>query len=225
MSEAGNDGSVLEVITEYDAKGILREHGISTPDGIVTGKLPEGLKLNFPVVLKVSDKTILHKSDVGGVKAGIRDFGELREEFTSMKQRFPSSEFLIEEMVKGKVEYIVGISLDPVFGHVVMLGSGGIYTELYHDVCFRKLPVRKEDVVDMLSTIKSGRFCVGFRGVKIDCTLLEDLILKLGRMVSASEKMVMSIDLNPVIVTEKEAIVADAKISYSSSKQPVSDSS
>lgn len=214
MSDPKVEEQSIEVITEFDAKSILREHGISTPKGIIAKSLPEDLKLTFPVVLKISDKNILHKSDVGGVKAGIRNFEELKSEFASMKEKFPSSEFLIEEMAKGKVEFIVGISLDPVFGHVVMLGSGGIYTELYHDVCFRKLPVEEGDVADMLSTIKSGQFCKGFRGISINCGLLEDLIVKLGRMVSTSEKTIVSIDLNPVIVTDEAAVVADAKLSY-----------
>lgn len=214
MSDDGNGKKRLEIITEHDAKAVLTGYGISAPNGIVFRELPGAMNLNFPVVLKVSDRNILHKSDVGGVKTGIRNHEELRMEFDVMRKKFPSSEFLVEEMVKGKVEFIVGVSLDPVFGHVVMLGSGGILTELYHDVCFRKLPTGKGDVEDMLSTIKSGRFCEGFRGIKIDCRLLEELIRKLGDMVAASPKTVVSIDLNPVIVTEDAAVVADAKISY-----------
>lgn len=208
-----NKSSENTIISEYEAKSILRDYGIKSPKGVLVEIMPATLDVSFPVVLKVSDERILHKSDVGGVKVGIPGIGELRREFNMMKKKFPGSLFLIEEMVPRGVEFIIGVTRDPVFGHVLMLGSGGIYTELYQDVAFRKIPISKPDANDMLSSIRSGVFCKGFRGTSIDCGLLVDLLIRLSGMISSGKYRVESMDLNPVIVSEREAIVADAKLS------------
>lgn len=212
MNEGGGEVTVMR---ESAAKSLLKEYGVSSPDGILVDSLPEGLDLKFPVVLKVSDERILHKSDVGGVKLGIRNRRELEQEFGRMKRKFPDSLFLVEEMLPPGVEFILGVVNDPVFGRVIMLGSGGIYTELYHDVSFRKLPLTLIDAKEMLSEIKSEAFCSGFRGTRIDCGKLLDLIMKVSSMVVSSSFKIESMDLNPVIVTESDAAVADAKVSIS----------
>ncbi|MCL4337774.1 MAG: acetate--CoA ligase family protein [Candidatus Thermoplasmatota archaeon] len=201
-------------ITEFEAKAILREYGIVTPRGIVFESLPDKIELKFPLVLKVSDASIIHKSDVGGVKAGIVGLYDLIEEYVAMKKRFPNSEFLLEEMAQKGVEFIVGVTRDPVFGPVIMLGTGGIYTELYQDVAFRKLPIGREDALDMIQEIRSGIFCKGFRGTRIDCEEIVGLLLKVNGMISGGKVDILSLDLNPVIVSASGAVAADAKISF-----------
>ncbi len=201
-------------ITEFEAKAILREYGIATPRGIVFESLPDKIELKFPLVLKVSDASIIHKSDVGGVKAGIVGLYDLIEEYVAMKKRFPNSEFLLEEMAQKGVEFIVGVTRDPVFGPVIMLGTGGIYTELYQDVAFRKLPIGREDALDMIQEIRSGIFCKGFRGTRIDCEEIVGLLLKVNGMISGGKVDILSLDLNPVIVSASGAVAADAKISF-----------
>ena len=201
-------------ITEFEAKAILREYGIATPRGIVFESLPDKIELKFPLVLKVSDASIIHKSDVGGVKAGIVGLYDLIEEYVAMKKRFPNSEFLLEEMAQKGVEFIVGVTRDPVFGPVIMLGTGGIYTELYQDVAFRKLPIGREDALNMIQEIRSGIFCKGFRGTRIDCEEIVGLLLKVNGMISGGKVDILSLDLNPVIVSASGAVAADAKISF-----------
>lgn len=201
-------------ITEFEAKAILREYGIVTPRGIVFESLPDKIELKFPLVLKVSDASIIHKSDVGGVKAGIVGLYDLIEEYIAMKKRFPNSEFLLEEMAQKGVEFIVGVTRDPVFGPVIMLGTGGIYTELYQDVAFRKLPIGREDALDMIQEIRSGIFCKGFRGTRIDCEEIVGILLKVNGMISGGKVDILSLDLNPVIVSASGAVAADAKISF-----------
>ncbi len=201
-------------ITEFEAKAILREYGIVTPRGIVFESLPDKIELKFPLVLKVSDASIIHKSDVDGVKAGIVGLYDLIEEYIAMKKRFPNSEFLLEEMAQKGVEFIVGVTRDPVFGPVIMLGTGGIYTELYQDVAFRKLPIGREDALDMIQEIRSGIFCKGFRGTRIDCEEIVGILLKVNGMISGGKVDILSLDLNPVIVSASGAVAADAKISF-----------
>lgn len=205
----------ITLIREFEAKMLLREHGIETPRGVLVRELPDELDLRYPVVLKVSDERILHKSDVGGVALGIGGREDLSGKFSEMRERFPDSLFIIEEMLPGGVEFIVGVVRDPVFGHMIMLGSGGIYTELYGDVAFRKIPVEISDVEDMLGEIRSSAFCSGFRGKKVNCGKLVDLVMAVCSMVSSGELRIDSMDLNPVIVTESGATVADARITVS----------
>lgn len=202
-----------ENVSEFDTKAILREFEITTPRGLLVKDFPEKIELDFPVVLKVSDPDILHKSDVGGVKLGINGLDTLRNSFSSMKEKFPNSEFIIEETAPKGVEFIAGIVKDPVFGKVLMLGTGGIYTELFKDVVFRKLPVSKEDVLDMIHGIKSSEFCKGFRGIKINCEMLSDLMLKLSKLATSSKYEVETMDINPIIVSDHSAVAVDAKLS------------
>lgn len=206
-----NRGNSQELKSEHETKAILNRNGIPTPRGFTTVELPAVLDLEYPLVLKISDSEVLHKSDIGGVRVGIRNRDELEAAFSEMKKKFPTSSFLIEEMVKGGVEFIIGINTDPVFGKVIMLGSGGVYTELYHDVAFRKIPLSMADILDMLASIRSGRFCQGFRGAKINCDALKGLIAKVSDFVSQNSDTLISMDLNPVIVTEERAVVVDAK--------------
>lgn len=203
---------VARNLTEYSAKALLSENGIRVPRGIVLRSLPEKIDLDFPLVLKVSDAGILHKSDVGGVKIGILGLYDLIDEFQEMKRKFPESQFLLEEMAPKGAEFIVGVTRDPVFGPVIMLGTGGIYTELYHDVTFRKIPIEREDAEDMLAEIRSGAFCKGFRGIRVNCGSIVDLLMKISEMVRAGHPEIASMDLNPVIVSDSGAVVADAKL-------------
>ncbi|MCL5782719.1 MAG: acetate--CoA ligase family protein [Candidatus Thermoplasmatota archaeon] len=199
------------IISEYEAKQLLASKGITVPEGIVVDCLPQTLSLQFPVVLKVSSSTILHKSDAGGVRLNIRNMDELREEFSVMQTKFPHSSFLIESMAGRGAEFIIGVTIDPVFGHTIMIGSGGIYTELYSDVTFRKIPIDKTDAADMISSIKSKVFCQGFRGMRIDCRTLEKLLVRLSDIVMELGT-IETMDLNPVIVDREKATVVDAKI-------------
>ena len=200
------------VIAEHDAKNLLAKAGIKVPRGIETREFPAEIELTFPVALKVSDPRILHKTDVGGVKLNLGKV-ELENEFTAMKKKFPDSSFLIEEMQPHGVEFIVGVVKDPTFGHVIMLGAGGIYTELYHDVTFRKVPINLAEASEMIKDIKSGIFCDGFRGIQVNCNALKELLVSISNITVEAKQDILSMDLNPVIVTKEDAVVADAKIS------------
>lgn len=199
-------------VTESMLKELLREHGVSVPRGIVVKTLPDKFELKFPVVLKVSDPEILHKSDVGGVKIGISGPEELESEFSKMSSRFPGKEFLVEEMADSGVEVIIGVIRDANFGPVLMLGMGGIYTELYHDVVFRLLPIDRTDAAEMIDSVGIRRFVNGFRNMKISRAELEDLLLNISGIVDEIGQGIRQLDLNPVILNENSAVVVDAKL-------------
>ncbi len=215
MAKNSNFAEKNRNFSEFETKAILRDFGIETPRGMIIREFPERMELNYPLVLKVSDPKILHKSDVGGVKLGIRDIESLKMSFKEMKTRFPDSDFMLEETAPAGVEFIAGVVRDPVFGHVLMLGTGGIYTELFKDVVFRKIPVEKEDAVDMIGGIKSGKFCKGFRGIKVDCDLLVGFLIKISNMVASGKYDIESLDINPIIASEHSVVAVDAKLSVS----------
>lgn len=198
--------------TERDLKEVMKLYGASVPEGMITDALSDPVEVRFPVVLKVSDARILHKSDVGGVRVGIRDRETLMNEFKTMSGKFPGSQFLIEEMADDGVEAIIGVIKDANFGHVIMLGMGGIYTEMYHDVVFRLLPIERIDAEEMIRGVKLSRFLKGFRGKKISEAKLVNLLLAVSSLVEEIGKDIRQLDLNPIILGENSAVVVDAKL-------------
>jgi len=197
------------VLDESEAKKLLIEYGIPTTNFVVVNdeKELEGINLEYPLVMKVCSRRILHKTDVGGVILDVINERQLREKFEEMKKRFPGEKILIEEMEKKGIEMIVGITHDKFFGKVVMVGMGGIYTELYKDVSFRKIPLKRKDAEEMLKELKAYPLFEGFRNVKGDREAIINLIMKV-----ASMEHVYQMDLNPVFVYEKGLKVIDAKV-------------
>ncbi|MGC8992216.1 MAG: acetate--CoA ligase family protein [Thermoplasmata archaeon] len=201
----------MEIVEEYDVKQILKKYGINVPDGVLIKDLPERLDIEFPVVLKVSDKNILHKSDVGGVAINIKNMEELKEKFNEMKNKFPNSKFLIERMVKPGIELIIGSIYDKNFGQTIMLGIGGIFVELYKDVSFRLIPITEKDAYSIIDDLKGKKLFEGFRNYRLKKEDVVSLLLKVSQIVS-DLKNVDQLDLNPIIFNEDGYFVVDAKL-------------
>ncbi len=201
----------MEIVEEYDVKQMLKKYGINVPDSMLIKDLPERLDIEFPVVLKVSDKNILHKSDVGGVVINIKNMEELKEKFNEMKNKFPNSKFLIEKMVKPGIELIIGSTYDKNFGQTIMLGIGGIFVELYKDVSFRLIPISEKDAYSMIDDLKGKKLFEGFRNYKLKKEDVVSLLLKVSQIVS-DLKNVDQLDLNPIIFNEDGYFVVDAKL-------------
>ena len=120
---------------------------------------------------------------------------------------------LLEKMVPKGIELIVGLQNDPQFGPVIMLGLGGIYTELFKDVSFRVLPISKQDALDMINDLRAKEILKGFRGSqKIKLDMLCDDIIKIGNLGFDLAKYINSVDFNPIIVYPDNYYVVDAKI-------------
>ena len=200
------------VLEERKVKEILAKYGIKVPKGIIVSDLPSKLDLNFPLVLKVSDERILHKSDVGGVVLNIKNYEELSKKFSEMKSKFKDSKFLIEEMEKPGLEVIIGLVQDKTFGLSIMFGLGGIFTELYRDVSFRLVPIDEFDARQMIEEIKAKKIFEGFRGLKLSKESVIDILLKVSSLGNDHYETIDQLDLNPVIVHENEAVVVDAKM-------------
>lgn len=202
----------MKVVEEFEVKEMLKKYGINVPKGLLVDNLPESIDLEFPVVLKVSDPNILHKTDVGGVVLNIKNYNELKENFIQMKKRFPKSKFLIESMEKPGVEVIIGLINDKTFGLTIMFGLGGIFTELYKDVSFRLIPIDRFDANEMLNEIKAKKIFEGFRNIKVNKDSVIDLLLNVSKFAEDHQNEIDQFDLNPVILREDSAVVVDAKL-------------
>lgn len=200
-------------LAENEVKELLRANGIPTTDFQVVRKYEEvdQKKLKFPVVMKVCSPQILHKTDVGGVVLDIPK-ERFEDEFRKMKEKFPDDVLLVESMQDRRVEVIIGLTNDKTFGLTIMFGLGGIYTEVYKDVTFRVVPIKKEDAEEMLSEIKAAPILEGFRKIKVDRDALVNLLVKVSALGEKYMDRLDQMDLNPVFVKEKGVVVVDAKM-------------
>jgi len=167
-------------------------------------------KIGYPLVLKISASKILHKTESNGVKTEIKDEKELKKSFNKLIKIKNNEGILVQKMEFGK-EIALGMKKDPQFGPVIMAGLGGIFIEILKDVSFRICPVSEKEAKEMLKELKAYPVLEGYRGEKgINIKELAGIITKLSQL-SLKEKNIKEIDLNPVIVNQKEAKVVDAK--------------
>jgi acyl-CoA synthetase (NDP forming) len=201
-------------LAENEVKDILKAYSINTTKYKLVNKIEDldELDLKFPVALKVCSNKILHKTDVGGVKLGIKDMNELKMIFKEFRKKFPKENLLVDQMAEKGVEIIVGLVQDPTFGISIMCGIGGIFTELYKDVTFRIVPIEKYDAEQMVEEIKGKKLLEGFRNIPADKQLVVDLILKVSKIGQELNDRIDQMDLNPVFVYEKDICVVDAKL-------------
>ena len=212
-----------KVITEELSKSILKTYGIKVPPFALVTSAEEAVKqakkIGFPLVMKVVSPQILHKTDVGGVKVGLDNVNDVKKTFKDMYGRLSKKKgvevkgILLEKMVPKGVELIVGIQNDPQFGPVIMVGLGGIMTEVMKDVAFRLLPITTSDAKSMLNELKGSALLKGFRGSEpIDTNMVAKMLVQIGKLGVENADYINSVDFNPVVVYPKSHFVVDAKI-------------
>jgi len=210
-----------KVITEESSKEILSEYGIKVPHYALVTNTDEAARkskeIGFPLVAKIVSADILHKTDVGGVKVGLNSEDEVKKTFDDMfyrlKEKFDVKGVLLEKMVPNGVELIIGLQNDSQFGPSIMVGLGGIYTELFKDVSFRVLPITKNDALKMLESLRGKDILRGFRGSKpINMDMLSEAIVNIGTLGVDMAGKYESIDFNPVVLYPDGYFVVDAKI-------------
>ncbi len=211
-------------LTELEAKELLEKYGIPFPRRAIARTENEAIQkaheIGYPVVFKIVSPDIIHKTDVGGVKIGIKNDEEARKAFReiieSVKQKKPNAHIegiLVEEMVQGGYEVIIGGLQDPTFGPVIMFGGlGGIYVELFKDVTFRLAPIDYDEAEEMIKETKGYEILRGFRGKEpANIEILKDLLVKTSKILAENQN-ILELDLNPVRVFRDRAVVLDAKI-------------
>lgn len=192
---------------EWASKAWLRDAGIATPDGrFVTdpgAAAAAARDVGFPVVLKAAGRTLQHKSDVGAVALGLSDTATVKDVAQAMWDDIPGVEgFLVEAMVSDAVaELIVGLRRDPLFGVSLLIGAGGIFTELMRDVGHLLLPASRDDVRATIESLKIAPLLHGFRGRPPgDVEALIDGVLALAAHVETHGRDVIELDINPLLV-------------------------
>jgi acyl-CoA synthetase (NDP forming) len=205
--------------------GILEAYGFEFPKSKLVKNEDEAVafsqSIGYPVVLKIVSPDVIHKVDSGGVILNLGDEKEVREGFAKMiedvKNNIPDVTIdgvLVQKMVTGGRETILGMTIDASFGPLVMFGLGGIYVEVLKDVSFRIAPISDLDAHEMIKSIKSYPLLSGFRGEEpVDIESIEDYIQRLSRLVEDFPE-IEEMDINPFMVFEKGRCcnVLDARI-------------
>ncbi len=163
-------------------------------------------KLGFPVAVKLASTRLLHKSEVGGVYLHVSDEVAVRRAFEAIQSHLARTNqldamegILVQPMISGGIEVMVGVTRDPLFGPLIAFGLGGIHVEILGDVCFRVAPLTDRDACEMVRGIRGYRLLQGYRGhPAADLTAIEEVLLRLSRFVEEVPEVV-ELDLNPVI--------------------------
>ncbi len=207
--------SPQRALDEYRSKLILAHYDIPIVREEVATSLEEALaiarEIGLPAVLKVLSPDILHKTEARVVRLGIiseedvkKAYGEILENAKAYKPDATIDGILVQEMVRGGTEVIVGMSHDPQFGPTVMFGLGGIFVEVYRDVSLRVVPLTRADAEEMIDEVKGSALLGGYRGrQKGDVEGIIDVILKISRLAMDLGEEVRELDINPLIVLEE----------------------
>jgi acyl-CoA synthetase (NDP forming) len=211
------------VLTEIESKEVVKQAGISVIDTKLATSKEEASSISrefgFPVVLKIASPDIVHKSDAGGVKLGLKTAKQVGKAYDDIieiiRQKYPQARIhgvSVQRMARPGVEVIIGMSKDAQFGPVLMFGLGGILVEVLKDVSFRIVPLAKRDATEMLREIKGYPLLEGYRGQEaVDVSYLEELLIKVSDFVEQNPE-VKELDLNPIFAYSDGAIAVDARV-------------
>jgi acetyltransferase len=203
------------ILDEHEAKKWLAALDLNVVKEVAAKEVDEAIraaeKMGYPVVLKGRVEGKIHKTEAGLVKLNLWTSEQIKwasHEMLSLNPK-PHS-FLVQPMLKGDLELIVGITRDPQFGPAVMLGLGGIHAEVYRDVIFRLPPLNSKDVFEMVSELKGQALFRGYRGSKpVDMRDLADWLIKLGWLAMNFDK-IQEVDVNPLLIVDGKPVAVDA---------------
>ncbi len=215
--ELGQNNLDLSLAREVlESAGLRYNQSGTAPNEDEAVKVAE--KIGYPVVIKLISPDVIHKSDVGGVVLDIVDADGVRTACASIREKVEDRQpgaridgFTVEEQVKG-TEIIVGMSRDPDFGPLLMVGMGGIFVEVYKDVAFRLVPMTRRDALDMIGEIRAQPLLDGARERPVlDRDELAEAIMRICALVEDHPEIV-ELDVNPLVITEKGLISIDARV-------------
>jgi len=206
-------------LTEYESKQVLAQYGVPvTKEALVKNAkdaVARAEEIGYPVVLKGSGPELMHKTEMDIVRLNLKTPKEVRAAFKEIKTNAgrKMKGCLVQEMVKGQRELVLGLVRDPQFGPCVMFGLGGIYTEILKDVCFRVAPITEADAFDMMSEIRGKKILEAVRGMPAaDKQALADALVGLGKLGAENDK-VKEVDVNPLILNkEGKPVAVDALV-------------
>jgi acetyltransferase len=216
----------IREVSEMDSKDILEAYGFVTPKGSVATSADQAVsianQLGYPVVLKIWSPDILHKSDIGGVRVGLRNATEVMDAFDLMMFRIPKNKpdakilgVLVQQMCTVGREVILGMSRDKRFGPLMMFGMGGTMVEVLKDVSFYLAPLTADEAKEMLVSTRTYRMLEGVRGQQgVDIDALAEGLQRLSQLVTEFPQ-IQEMDINPYMVGPEGTtpVAVDARMS------------
>jgi len=213
------------LLDEDTSKELFDLYQLPQPKAKVATSADEAVQIakdiGFPVIAKISSPQILHKTDIGGVKGNLQNEADVRKACEEIMANVTASKFsilnspfsiLIQKHLPPGNEFIIGGLQDASFGPMVMVGLGGIYTELFRDTVFRIAPINEEEAYRMLTELKSWKLLLGMRGkARSDIDALARAIVAVSEMLHECPQ-IEELDCNPVLVSDAGISVLDAKV-------------
>jgi acyl-CoA synthetase (NDP forming) len=213
-----------EALSEWQSKQLLKAYGIKSSKDELVSSAAAAVRaagaIGYPVVMKVVSPDLLHKSDAGLVKVGVDSAKEVRAAYDELLTKAKRADrkariegVLVSEMVSGGVEMLIGLSQDELFGPVVTIGLGGIFTEVFGDVTFRVPPFDADEAGRAVTELKGYKLLQGVRGAKpVDVDGLVDTIMKAQRLAMELADDVRELDINPLVVKPRGVVALDALV-------------
>jgi len=206
-----------KALSEYDSKLVIQSAGVPIPREKLVKSRSAAVKyaneIGYPVVLKGCSDKAAHKTELGLVKLRLTNPKEVRGAYDEiMGKGVELDGVLVQEMLKGEREFVIGLSRDPQFGPCVMFGIGGIFTEVIKDVTFRVAPITQLDAEEMLDEIRMKKLLDEFRGSPaVDREALVKALIGIGDL-GYNHREIAEIDINPVIIQGNKPVAADALV-------------
>ncbi|MEV4702924.1 GNAT family N-acetyltransferase [Actinoplanes sp. NPDC049316] len=196
------------LLQRYGIPVLPAEHVTTGPDAVAAAE-----RVGFPVVVKSADPALVHKSDTGGVRLGLTGAAAVRAAFDAVTAAgAPGTGAVVQRQVRAPVELVTGIAHDPLFGSVVLLGLGGVQTDLLGDRSLRLVPMTDLDAARMWRDLRAAPLLTGYRGAPpVNTAAVEDLLLRLGRL-AENHPEVAELDLNPVFAGPDGVLAVDVKL-------------
>ena len=204
----------VEVYTEYESENYLKKY-VPVAESHIAKNI-EDIKFKAPIVLKILSDDLLHKTEVGGVKV-VKENGNIRAEYNSLieiakKNRLKLEGILVQKYYSG-LEILIGIKRDQIFGHIIVMGLGGIFSEVLMDTSSRKCPISLNDANEMINDLRAKEVLLGYRGKKYNLSLLKKILVKISE-IPIRNKKIKELDINPFILKENGGCVVDARIIF-----------
>lgn len=215
IKKAIKDGR--KTLSEYDSKRVIESAGVFVAAGaLVTTKekaIQEAETMGYPLVLKGCSAELSHKTEAGMVALNINSPEQVAQVFDELMGKAKNLDgILVEKMVRGNREFVIGLSQDSSFGPCVMFGLGGIFTEALKDVTFRVAPLTKEDALEMIDEIKAQKLLGEFRGSPtVDRDALARALVGIGDLAIKNDA-IAEIDINPLIICGDKPVAVDALV-------------
>lgn len=216
IEKALKDGR--NTLSEHESKQLLTNYDIPVTREILVEDRKELAsavsKIGFPLVMKGSSSFITHKTEKGLIRVDIRDEKEAGKAFEEIMEKMggQGEGVLVQELIKGQRELVVGLTRDPQFGPCVMFGLGGIFTEILKDISFRVAPLEQKDAIDMMQEIKGHKILEAVRGMEpANLETLAQILINVGR-IGLENDAIKEIDINPLILSGARPVAVDALV-------------